>query len=218
MNPILVTGCARSGTSMTAGIINLCGASGGALAGPNPHNRKGMFENGPIKNAVTKDCLRKLGCDAKGQHPLPDTQSVRDLDFPVRSRVLDLMKTQGYASGPWFHKDAKLCLIWPVWHRAFPDAKWIIVRRNTDDIINSCLRTRFMNAFLDRDGWKWWVEQHLLKFEEMISNGLNVKVVWAEDIVRGDQNVISELVDWLGLKWNPEIDSFIDPTLWNRGQ
>ena len=34
-DPILITGCARSGTSMIAGVINICGAFGGDMAGPN---------------------------------------------------------------------------------------------------------------------------------------------------------------------------------------
>ena len=41
--PILITGCARSGTSMVAGIINMSGAFGGVMAGPNKNNQKGNF-------------------------------------------------------------------------------------------------------------------------------------------------------------------------------
>ena len=42
MEPILITGAARSGTSMSAGVVSLCGAWGGELSGPNVYNKKGM--------------------------------------------------------------------------------------------------------------------------------------------------------------------------------
>ena len=44
-SPILVTGCARSGTSLVAGIVNICGAFGGVTRPGNPANEKGLFEN-----------------------------------------------------------------------------------------------------------------------------------------------------------------------------
>ena len=58
--PILLTGCARSGTSLTAGIVNLCGAFGGIMSGPNRNNAKGMFENSKIRNTIIKPYLQKI--------------------------------------------------------------------------------------------------------------------------------------------------------------
>ena len=62
-DPILVTGAARSGTSMTAGIIHLCGAFGGKLSGPTTYNKKGMFENGTIRNELVKPFFSAIGAD-----------------------------------------------------------------------------------------------------------------------------------------------------------
>jgi hypothetical protein len=50
-SPIIITGCARSGTSMIAGIINLCGAWKGVTSGPNKYNAKGMFENHELRQS-----------------------------------------------------------------------------------------------------------------------------------------------------------------------
>ena len=123
-----------------------------------------------------------------------------------------------------------MCLFWPVWHYAFPKSKWVIVRRRTGDIVNSCLKTGFMRAFSnrnfqkavgvdnERDGWIWWVQQHLTRFREMIDEGLNVKIVWPERMVDGDFSQMMELMDWLGLKWNPEVLTFIDNKLWKSRQ
>ena len=223
--PILITGCARSGTSMVAGTINMCGAFGGKMSGPNQNNAKGMFENHAIRQDIVKPYLRKMGVDPLGQYPLPD---IKGLSIPVdwRQRVETVFQNQGYTKGPWMYKGAKMCLTWPVWHWAFPNAKWIIVRRRTGDIINSCMKTSFMRAFSkqafqktlgvkdEREGWKWWVHQHEKRFVEMIEAGLNVKVVWPERMVHGDYQQLYETLEWLGLEWKSEVLNFIDRKLW----
>ena len=225
VSPILITGCARSGTSMVAGAINICGAFGGDMRGPNRNNKKGMYENTKIVNRIVKPYLRKHGYDSLGQFPLPDVES---LSIPAdwADKVFRVMLEEGYEAGPWFYKGAKMCLKWPVWNYAFPDAKWIIVRRRTGDIVQSCLKTGFMRAFSRRifqkavgacseaEGWLWWVRQHEKRFVEMINAGLNCKIVWPERMVYGDYRQMMETIDWLGLEWKSEVLSFIDPKLW----
>ena len=61
--PIFITGCARSGSSMTGGIVSLCGAWGGIMSGPTAYNKKGMFENAEIRNTMIKPLLERLGFD-----------------------------------------------------------------------------------------------------------------------------------------------------------
>lgn len=224
-SPILITGCARSGTSMIAGAINICGAFGGLMSGPNQNNKKGMFENAKIRNDIVKPYLRSIGVDPLGQYPLPNVNS---LPVPInwKKRIEQVILSEGYKGGPWFYKGAKMCLKWPVWHFAFPDAKWIIVRRRTGDIVDSCIKTSFMHAFNnrknqiavnakdEREGWIWWVRWHLDRFIEMIDEGINVKIVWPERMVSGDYRQIMETIDWLGLEWNSNVLSFVDPKLW----
>jgi hypothetical protein len=225
-DPILITGCARSGTSMVAGIINICGAFGGEMSGPNKNNQKGMFENAYIRNSIVKPYLQQIEVDRLGQYPLPD---ITNMPIPTdwRRRVEQVMLDQGYQSGLWMYKGAKMCLMWPVWHYAFPDAKWIIVRRKTGDIINSCKHTAFMRAFNNdtncgkvgaktmEEGWLWWVHQHEQRFIEMITEGLNCKIVWPHRMVTGDYKQIYETIEWLGLKWTTDALTFVDPQLWH---
>ena len=128
------------------------------------------------------------------------------------------------------YKGAKMCQHWPIWNYAFPNAKWIIVRRKTSDIINSCIRTGFMRAFSIKgnqkavgvenewDGWLWWVHQHEQRFIEMMQAGLNCKVIWPERMVDGDYSQIKEMLEWLGLEWGSEIMDFIEPKLWKARQ
>lgn len=224
-SPILITGCARSGTSMVAGAINMCGAFGGDMSGPNKNNQKGMFENYRIRNELTKPYLKAQGYDPLGQYPLPDIKTL-PIPYDWKEQVMQVLQSQGYKDGSWFYKGAKMCLTWPLWYYAFPDAKWIIVRRKTPDIIKSCMKTSFMRAFVmernqqavhakdEYEGWLWWVHQHEQRFIEMIQAGLNVKIVWPERMVQGDYRQMMETMEWLGLEWKSEVLSFIDPKLW----
>lgn len=223
--PILITGCARSGTSLVAGIINLCGAFGGQMSGPNHNNAKGMFENAYIRNQIVKPYLYKIGADKLGQYPLPDPEKI-PIPSDWKYAIEEVMKNQGYEDGPWMYKGAKSCLMWPVWHAAFPEAKWIIVRRKSTDIINSCMRTGFMRAFNNQqnqrevgakspeEGWLWWVHQHEARFAEMIVAGLDVLQVWPERMVERDYRQTNEMLSWLGLEWDNKIFDFIEPKLW----
>jgi hypothetical protein len=224
--PILITGCARSGTSMVAGVINICGAFGGNMSGVNRNNEKGMYENVKIRNLILKPYLRDLGYDALGQFPLPDIDTL-PIPSDLKKRVIDIMSSEGYKGGSWMYKGAKMCLTWPIWNHAFPDAKWIIVRRRSGDIADSCLKTNFMRAFQstnfqnavgvnnERDGWLWWVNKHLERFNEMMNEGLNIKIIWPERMINGDYSQLYEAIEWLGLKWNTKALSFIDPKLWH---
>lgn len=211
-DPILITGCARSRTSMIAGIIDLCGAWGGQMAGPNSNNKKGMFENIEIRNNLTKPYLISLGADPMGQFPLPNTMVVEE-DW--RDRVLRVLIFQGLRDGMiWFYKGAKMCLVWEQWAFAFPNAKWIIVRRDKQNIIQSCMRTPFMKAFSTEERWSWWVERHLEKFKEMLDNNLDIYEIDSDNVMEGNLQELRLMVKWLGLEWNEQkILEFIDPSI-----
>jgi len=214
--PILITGCARSGTSMTAGIINMCGAFGGKMSGPTKNNKRGMFENEKIRNKIVKPYLADLGVDPMGQHPLPDIHRLHP-SAAMQRDVEGIIKSEGYEEGPWFYKGAKMCLFWPLWNVHFPTAKWIIVRRADEDIVFSCMRTVFMRAFQSEEGWQDWVDEHKDRFVEMFEAGMNIREVWPSKFVNGDFTEIHEVVvRFLGLEWNKKaVMDFIEPALWS---
>lgn len=219
--PIFITGASRSGGSMIAGVFNMCGAFGGNMKA-NGSNARGMYENIRIRDTIVKPYLLRLNADAEGQFPLPV-----DTHIPPtwKHDVENIMIKEGYKDGAWMYKDNRLALTWRVWHYAFPNAKWIIVRRRTGDIIQSCVKTGFMKAFKNEDNrkllnlnseeecWLWLVHEYEKRFVEMIEEGVNCKVIWPERMVYGDYKQLYETLDWLGLRWKPEIFNFIDPLL-----
>lgn len=215
--PILITGCARSGTSITAGVIHYCGAFGGKLTGATRYNKKGQFENNCIRDSVIKPYLVRNGWDRLGQNPIPENIDEVIIESHFRKRITSIFKNEGYKGGPWFYKGAKMCIVWTQWHNAFPNAKWIIVRRKDKEIINSCLKTGFMKAYRDSEGWQKWIDTHKRRFDEMIESGLDVKEVWPSKIIKGDFEEIKGVIDYVGLEWNEDIiKNFIEPRLWHK--
>jgi len=220
IDPILITGCARSGTSMTAGIIYKCGAFGGKLLGGDQNNPKGYFENLQIRETITKPLVVELGGDRLGQSKLPKPENLKFNDEQgkrLRDRMASIMISHGYTDGPWFYKGAKMCLIWPIYHIAFPKAKWIIVRRPGEDIVNSCLNTSFMGGRTTKRGWYEWLDLHKARWFDMIDAGLNVHQVHTDEIVKGNYESIHVAVESCGLKWNGDkIENFVEPKFWKR--
>jgi hypothetical protein len=123
-------------------------------------------------------------------------------------------------SMPFLFKYSGIAQMWPVWHLYYPNAKWIIVRRRTGDILNSLVETAYMSRFKDakniklvnatneKEAWLYWIHCYEDLFRDMIAtNSLNYRVVWPERMRDGDFDQMKEVVDWCGLKWNEEVVS-----------
>jgi glutamyl/glutaminyl-tRNA synthetase len=211
-SPIFITGAERSGSGLIARIFSLSGAFLGET------NK--LYENIELeKKNYRFTFVNSFRC----YMPL-----TKKLKIPVswHDEVMSEIYSQGYTDDDILvYKDSKLSQIWPVWDYAFPDAKWIIVRRRTPDIINSCVKTAYMRRFKNKknlnfvqvnteeEGWLWWIHQYENKFIEMMQQGLNVRIIWPDRMVAGDFRQIKETVEWAGLKWDDKIIPIISELL-----
>ncbi len=214
-NIILITGTARSGTSMTAGIVSLCGAFGGKMR--ETKSKRIVFENEDICKHVIRPYLKSIGADPKGQKPLPKLKDL--IPIPnLRERVEEFLYRQRYEGQQVFYKDPKLALMWPLWHKAFPKARWVLVRRKDEDIIYSCMRTGFMLGYKTKRGWQSWINVYKRRFERMRDQGLFIREVWPTKFIEGDFGEIQACIKWLGLKWEDQaVRDFIRPELFYNG-
>jgi hypothetical protein len=224
-SPIIVTGCPRSGTSIISGMLELCGAFTGTVTKPTKHETRSMGENRRIYEDVVKPFLQTMRADPAGQWPLCDSNNLM-IPIDWRDMVERVFKADGYTGGKWLYKSSNAAMLWRIWHFAYPTAKWIIVRRRTGDITSSCVQTAYMKAFknpetckeigaeTERDAWTYWVRKYEQTFVDMITEGLNCKVVWPERFLRGEYQQLYEIIDWVGLKWNPAVADYMDPKLW----
>lgn len=192
---IFVTGAARSGTSLTTAIL----IGLGAWPGP-PEQLNVLRENVGIRQRVLKPYLVRSGGDDVGQRRLPNTSALPP--FPgLRDEVES--RLEGGGDAPRIYKDAKVCLVWPTFVEAFPEARWIIVRRDAEKIIDSCLRTSFMTAYGTRSGWMTWVKAHERRFADMRAAGLNLIEVWPKDFI-ADPEAFRPVAEHCGLAFDAD--------------
>jgi hypothetical protein len=205
-NPILITGVERSGSTLVARILDMCGVWSGDC------NK--MFENKEIFGFK----------QFRSKTLFPHTARINIIKG-WDQYIINKIKLQGWDNQSWMLKNSKLAQFWPIWFDAFPDAKWLIIRRRTGDVVHSCMKTGYMKLFKNHynlevlgienelEGWLWWVRQYEKKFIEMTKEGLNYKVIWPDRMVTGDYEQIKEVVNWLGLEWNEKIPDTIYPLL-----
>lgn len=207
--PILITGAERSGSTLIARVIEYCGGYTGV------HNN--MYEN---------KCIIDFNLELlKHNYNFPTSDSI-----PIQPKWKNVINgvrvAQNGMDRIWYFKHSTLARLWRVYAFAFPQAKWIIVRRKTPDIIKSCVKTGYMTLYKDEnrlkqegfkteeEGWLSWIHIYEERFIEMFKS-VNCKVVWPERMVAGDYEQLKEVVEWVGLQWNEKVPELMKPLLIN---
>lgn len=206
---ILVTGLPRSGTSLVTGVIRACGAWTGETTGPSEWNTKGNVENADIRENMVKPYLKRVPACPLGLRSLP----IVGLP-PIHSGACwrkgfeAYIRRQGYKPpAPIVYKDAKIALMWRQWAIAFPDAKWVIVHRNLDDVIASVMRATPMSKRFGGDPVV--VRQWAIGYTMHVNSIPSPHRVKATDDLR-------PLIAALGLEWNEQaVNEWIDWSLFN---
>jgi hypothetical protein len=215
--PILVTGVPRSGTSLVAGLLATAGAWVGETVPGGRANPRGFFENRVLRDRGNKVLLEELGGDPFGVRSLPPLAALAPRPDLARW-VLEEIAAQGYlGERPWLFKDPKLCLLWPVWRRAFPTARWIVVRRPAADVVASCLRTPFL-SYHSRDPtfWEEFVGHYQARLDALTLSGVWWRELTPQHLFAGDLTELEAVVHELGLDWDPGASrAFLLPAAWH---
>lgn len=203
-DPILITGAARSGTSLVAGIIHRHGAVSGETGKEGDQwNPTGYYENYEIIERIDKHLLRGCGLDTLGQTNLPkEPLPAQD----IRADVFDIAIGQGIKpADSWYFKDAKLLLLYRSYIQSFPNSKIVLVRRDPSGIVSSCMRTPFMAGRSTPEQWLDWVIDHEKMMEYLRAEHPAVREVWYDDLMKGDFLGIKIVLEWLGFEFDRDI-------------
>lgn len=138
MTVVCIAGMHRSGTSLVARALNVCGLYLGEtvdLVPAAPDNPEGFWENSRFLD-VNNQVLAAFG----GAWDLPpdfpkEWEASRTL-FRQKEAALRLIEELG-AHGTWGWKDPRNSLTLPFWKRLIPDLKVLVVVRNPMDIWRS---------------------------------------------------------------------------------
>lgn len=214
---ILILGMHRSGTSITARIINMMGGYFGperSAHGPNPDNPKGFWERRDVMHfneslLMTQKCRWHELKNWKINTPYkPPRRLVHDMQNLIHG--MDAFR-------PWFIKDPRLCLTLGAWLPLLEVPIGVIVSRDPVEIAKSLRR---------RDGMP--LEYALALWEcytvSMLNRSLHVPRLFVQHAdmlaapVKTTQTLYNKLVA-LGVRRiempsSPEIRAFIDPKLY----
>ncbi|MFB0516301.1 MAG: tetratricopeptide repeat protein [Candidatus Neomarinimicrobiota bacterium] len=130
--PVCITGMHRSGTSMVARILNLCGLYLGPedqLMPPDEGNPTGYWQY-PHIDRLTEDILAHF---AAGWDfllpPMPPNWELDPALTPYRKKARQLIRTMARQQ-PWGWKDPRCSLTLPFWKSLLPGLKVIVCLRN----------------------------------------------------------------------------------------
>ena len=204
---ILITGIPRSRTSLTAAMFDKCGAyfcPADDMVGPHPTNILGFFESKKVRYELQRPYFKRIGFDPMARTSLPLAKDII-IDPTWNERFFKAIP------GCTAHKEAKMLLYWEQWHHAFPEAKWVIVRRNRAEILESVDKlTPWMRGKLKRNQWEKWIDHHLMRME-----GMKKSVVWCEidtdRLIQGDCEEIQHNIEWCGLEWRDDAKELVMP-------
>ena len=202
---------------MIAGALGICGAWTGSTVPGIPENPKGFFEHNIIRQFITKKILTNMRCDPLGIMELPPVDLQGNMPKLIEF-IQEAIEKDGYKHDmPWLYKDAKLTLLWPIYKNTFPQATWVIVKRDEEGFINSCLNTYFMKQHSeDREFWKKLAEEYRIRLENLKNSGANVLEISSPDIISGDFTQLEVLISRLGLNYREkELKEFISPAYWH---
>ena len=177
---VFILGMHRSGTSALARVLNLMGLYFGGeqvSTGRNPENRKGFWERRDVRT-LNDTILFNANCDwdcvsAFNVDTLPD-ERVDDYRTAMADIVMDMD-----AHRPWFLKEPRFCLLFPVWRAVLEMPFCIHIHRNPLEVAHS-LKAR--NGVPIRVGLALWELYTRLALKASV--GLPRLIVSYEDLLQ----------------------------------
>lgn len=186
---------------MTAAILAACGCWVGRVA------NSGDVRKCSYENIIVSDIMRKaklaMGLNPDSHAKLPSQAATMPLCIWLEGWLSREFSYQGHRGEPWLVKSSSLVLVWPIWARSWPNAKWVIVRRDNVGLVRAAMTTHTMFGRSGAEAWlEWaeWYERELNALEE----GVQYKqTVWPTKFAaQKDFREIKKVVAKLKLEWN----------------
>lgn len=155
---VIVLGMHRSGTSVLARILNLMGiylGPEGMGTGANPENPKGFWERRDVR-LLNDAVLHSIGCDWNRVVDLDLAMLPEEMEQAfdeVAGRILLEMD----AHRPWFIKEPRLCLLFPLWRRHLEVPVVVHVHRDPVEVAASLHRRNAMPMEAGLELWEYYV-------------------------------------------------------------
>jgi hypothetical protein len=141
---LIIAGMHRSGTSLITNWLNRCGLEiGERLLGSGTGNVDGHFEDIEFLR-LHKDILDNNSLDVSG---LVDAKKI-ELSAYQLGKLETIIKIKQQLYEQWGWKDPRTCLFLDTYNKLLPEAKYLVIMRDYNAVINSLLKRDF--AVIDK--------------------------------------------------------------------
>jgi hypothetical protein len=136
---ICILGMHRSGTSVSARILNLLGVYLGPpnrLLAAAPDNPRGFWEHEPIMK-LNDQILNRLGGGAIDPPPTPPHWQDHPACADLRQAACALVQADFRDAPLWGWKDPRTCLTLPLWQAILPSMRYVLCLRHSLEVVGS---------------------------------------------------------------------------------
>lgn len=142
---------------MTAGLLAAGGLFAGKTKPADKWNARGYYEHIEIDYLLRAYLqAHDYQCRGKKFQPIHLDNDMQEF----RSTVLQLISQDGLTTEPWLFKSTKTAICWRIWHKHFPNAKWVLINRDKGKTLDSLERAPFMDAYQTRDEWSLMLDRY----------------------------------------------------------
>jgi hypothetical protein len=200
MDVICIIGTPRSGTSLTARILNLAGVYLGPESEMRPANKwnpNGFWENRGVA-ALNRRLLDTLRRDGPAPPRLPEGWGASAALEPEREEARALLAETFGGHDLWGWKEAGTTLVLPFWQHLVPDMRYVICLRNPIDIAASVDDIAHLKRSEILAAWSQMVAVAL-----SYTTGRERILVWYEDYIEARRETIERLRRFIGKESPP---------------
>ncbi len=206
---VCVLGMHRSGTSVTARILNLLGIYLGPeehLIGSRPDNPGGFWECQPIVD-LNVEILERLGGNWHEVPGFPAGWETASELADLRQKARTLV-ARYFVAGSWGFKDPRTCLTIEFWKQLLPPMHFVICLRSPAEVAQSLTK---------RDGFS--IEKSIRLWQRYTGDaiehtaGFTRHFIFYEDLINSHREEVSRLAQFVGRRdalEQPALSSAID--------
>lgn len=196
--PILIASMPRSGSSLLSHILHNEGVQVGNCKQGDEFNKYGYYENIRMRNIIIKYLKKQdTGNLDKKFQPINIREDLKDFN----RKMYRALRQDGISNDkPWLFKEPKIALCWNLFKEYYPDAKWVLLYRNKEQVLASYDKAKFMDAYSTKEDWYNYMSAFDANMETIKQECKNVHEFHIESIFENNIDEINKLFEFIGVQ------------------